>query len=351
MNRKINVAAHVFVPLTLLAGTIIHAQTEMGQPMIQRQYAYEGRLNNTDSNQIENFRQAALHNDHRDLTPMIEVLKNPPHIGYTYTTIHALAQLGAVEALPVITSYAQDNTNVDLRNFSKVAQARLVAESETQSISGGGQCSAKVLRFYQKLGMTVSDLNTDMAEYKVALSPSQKSLEPGGRFTLVIDAPPPPHPVGVYAVRELADIVYHGNYKDCANLPEVSQVNFANDYPSALKMRLAPLSASERLNIMLQELSQKTVLTHWDNYEIQLASNEGLTASHAAAALLKKMEADPKQYKEVGFTALVRVMWGTGDQAQAPLVQHLLENRLINTGNLPISDLTNGIKRGREPAY
>lgn len=324
--------------------------------MPKRHYAYSGMIKGADSNQIDDFQQAGFHRDRSLVPAMILALKNPPHIGYTYSTIHALAQIGDTEALPVVESYAQDErtdaeAGDDLRNFSKAARARLLAENEAQSITDSKAAStAKVRRFYQELGMTPADLNDALVAYYPPLVPRAPSQGRHSFVSLPSDSAPS-HPVGVYAVRELADMMYHGDYKDAGSLPEVSQVNFASDYPAALKMRLAALPSSVRLNIMLQELSQKTVLTHWDDYEIQLASNEGLTASHAAARLLREMEAHPEQYQEPGFMALVWVMWGTGDQEQAPFVRHLLEKRLIHTGNLPIWDLTNGVKRGREPAY
>jgi len=327
-------------------------------PMAGRNYTYSGRLSDTDANRIEDFRQAGLQGDRSLVPAMVDAIKSPAHLGFTYTTMHALAQLGATEAVPVLETYTQDasadqdETGGDLRNFSGAARARLLAESEAHAISDSKSASlAKVRRFYKELKMTPADLNDALVAYYPPVAKPSVGVQ--GNITFITPASDgaPAHPIGVYAVRELADMMYHGGYKDCAFLPEVSQVNFASDYPSALKMRLAPLAPIERLNTMLRELSQKKVLKHWDDYEIQLASNEGLLASHSAADLLKKMEAHPEQYDEPGFTALVRVIWGTGDREQAPLVQHLLENRLISTGNLPIWDLTKGVKGAREPAY
>ncbi len=335
MNRPIIIVALGLTTLISLSVAGKYAQSEdktPTMPIVEPHYTYAGRLNDIDANRTEDFRQAGLRGDRSHIPAMINVLKNPPHLGYTYTTLHALAQLGAVEALPIVEAYAQDDatgawdeTGGDLRNFSKASRARLLAESETQLITDSKVTSAaKVRRFYKELQMTPADLNDALISYYPPLVPQMKPKS-GERLVWPPADTSPSHPVGVYAVRELADMMYHGSYKDCAALPEISQVNFASDYPSALKMRLAPLSPSERLDTMLQELSQKTVLKHWDDYEIQLASNEGLSASHAAARLLQKMEAHPEQYSEVGFTALVRVMWGTGDQDKAPLVQHLLE--------------------------
>ena len=360
MNRAVSIVAFTVVVSTLVAFTIKNAGGQEKKPMIPMagpRYVYSGMLNGADSNMIEDFRQAGLHRDSSRISAMVSALKSPPHIGYTYTTIHALAQLGAMEALPTIEACAQDSDNRqdetrgDLCNFSKAARARLLAENEARPITDSKTASAaKIHRFYKELGLTPNQLNEALDAY---YHPPQTVANSQGtpEWVSLPSDTAPVHPVGVYAVRELADMMYHGDFKELAALPEVSQINFSGDYPSALKVRLAALPPSERLNTMLQELSQKKVLTHWENYEIQLASNEGLAASDAVATLLKTMEANPSQYADVGFMALVRVMSGTGDQTKAALVRHLLENKLIYTGNLPIADLTNGVKRAREPAY
>ena len=358
MKNKIQIATLILMPLVLIAEIKMYAQsatkpeTAAKQIMMQKRYIYEGRLKDEDSNRIETFRLAALRNDRSLLPSMIQAIGNPSHKGYTYSTIHALAQLGATDALPVIEEYVQDRTDADLSNFSKVSKARLVAKSVSETAFKSKQSTNKILRFYKELGMTPIEMNADLAAYQISLNPNFKNAQgEGNRFSIVADAVPPPHPVGVYAVRDLADMVYHGDYNTCISLPEVAQIDFTRDYPSALKMRLAALPSEQRLSVMLQELSHKKNLNHWDNYEIQLASNEGLTASNAAAALLKIMETTPNQYSDVGFTALVRVIWGTGDSTKVDLVKHLLVSRLIYSANLPIADLTNSVKRGREPAY
>ena len=358
--NKIKIAICIFLA-SLVLPTVHAIQADsgssdtgngQGKSMQSRRYSYGDELMDEDVSRIEGFRQMGLQRDASNTAAMIDALKNPPHLGYTYTTINALAQLGATEALPVIDTYIQEeadaDTGGDLSVFSKVAKARLLAESEAKLIPDTGTASeAKVRRFYRELGMTPADLNADLVTYYHPV-PKQQGV---GRFVTPVADVATAHPIGVYAVRELADIVYHGSYRNFMSLPDITQVNFSGDYPSALKVRLAPLSPPERLNTMIQELAHKKFLTHWDDYEIQLASNEGLTASHAAAAQLTEMENHPEQYSHIGFTALVRVMWGTGDKAQAPLVRRLLKEGLIYTGNLPIADLSNGIPRGREPAY
>lgn len=356
-NFIIAFSGAISISLALAVNNALCQENQPMVPMAEHRSLYSGMLRNQDANQIEEFRRAGLTKDRSQISSMVVLLARPIHISYTYTTIHALAQMGAAEALPIIDTYiqdaghdTQDETKGDLHNFSTAARARLVAEDAVKAIPGSkAATTAKVKRFYKELGVTSTDLNASLSDYYQI---QNSVVSQGGQHWAsmphdIFHA----HPTGVYAVRELADMMYHGDYANGATMPEVSQVNFVNDYPSALKMRLAPLSPSQRLATMLQELSQKKVLTHWDDYEIQLASNEGLAASHAAAALLIKMEANPTRYQDVGFMALVRVMSGTGDREQAPLVQRLMDEKLIYSGNIPLNDLVNGVKRGREPAY
>ena len=206
-------------------------------------------LHNEDANQIEAFRQAGLIKDQSQISSMIASLANPVHIGYTYTIIHALAQMGAVKALPIIDMYAQDvghdaqdETSGDLHNFSIAARARLVAENMVEATPNGKTAAAtKVKSFYQELKLTPADLNNSLVAYYQPqnITGNQDSQHwvsmPVDTFYA--------HPVGVYAVRELADMMYQGSYASCQDIPEVNQIHFAMDYPSALKMRLVPTIA------------------------------------------------------------------------------------------------------------
>lgn len=220
--------------------------------------------------------------------------------------------------------------------FARAARARLLAEAAGQGInSGPAQAAAKVARFYQALGLTPASLNAAV---------SAESNDPRPRYQREAA------PLAVYALRELADMVYRGNYRDYASLPGVAVVDFTPDGPAALKMRLAPLPQPQRMDTMLGELSHKDKLLKEDNFEIQLAADEGLSASHAVAARLRYMQAHREQFAGIGFAALFDVLRGVGDKEQAPLVAQFQHDSDYDVGYYSRMDFYK-LQRGMQRQY
>ncbi len=322
---------------------------------------YTGHLEPEDANNVSAMRRAGLHDDHSQAPQIIAALQNPMHPAYIYTSIHALAQMGEENSLSAIDRYirhsdAEKDKDPDLSNFALAAKARLLAESRTQSIVDGKTlAAAKVHGFFTQLGLSPSNVNSDLAAYNSPLPLS--NINDKDVYVSSSDAKRI-HPVGVYAARELADMIYHGRYEDFAPLPEVSAVNFNEDYASALKVRLAQVPRQNRLTSIIQELSHKASLSFNDYYEIQLAVNEGTDASKAAAGELRKMDKNREQYNQVnhhsGFTAMFQIIWGVGDKNQAPLLAYFKNapNRFVaHYADIMYDDVLQGVKRESQLAY
>lgn len=285
-------------------------------------YQYRGVIRAQDAVKLAAMRQAGRQQDKSQVAMLVDSLNKPAHPMYPYAAMQALSKIGAVEAMPAFMPYLPKNDgfvpdDAELENFAQVAKARLLAENNSQGATNSkAGAEIKVGRFYKELGLTFSDLNT----HPIMVSSLPYNLN-GGFFAT--SAPSTRTREG-FAMRELADMVYEGNYQDYASLPEVSGVDFTRDYCSALKMRLAPLSRQDRIATTIQELSHKMVLKNEDSYEIQLAINEGLPASQAAAMELKKMDKRRDIYNQVGhnsgFNALFQIIWGVGDKDQAQLI-------------------------------
>ena len=322
---------------------------------------YTGYLEQEDANRVAAMRQAGLHNDRTQIPQIVATLQNPMHPAYTYTSIHTLAQMGSESSLSEIERYIRHNDtekdkDLDLSNFVLAAKARLLAESRTQSITDSRMVAAvKVHNFFAQLGLSPFDLNSDLTSYN---SP-QSTSNPNGKDTYILsNSVKKVHPVGVYATRELADMVYHGRYEDFALLPEVNAVDFSQDYASALKVRLAQMPRENRLAAMIQELSHRTSLSFNDYYEIQLAINEGTDASEAAASELRKMDRHREQYNQIahhsGFTAMFQILWGVGDKRQAPLLAYFKADAnhfVAHYADIMHDDVLQGVKRESELAY
>jgi len=321
-------------------------------PVSQGSYKYRGIPEAEDAIALAALRRAGLSRDRSQVPSLIAALRAPNHPTYPYVALHSLAQLGATEALPAFSDYVSDtgafSSDADLRNFALVSRARLLAESSCVNISDSKeQAKTKVRRFYQELGITAADINS--RPLTQVSSPLAQGAQGGGFFASSV---PPIHTVTSQVLRELSDMVYQDQYQDFSTLPEVTQVDFSREPSCALKMRFAPLSHQERIAALVQELSRKTVLKAGDLYEIQLAINEGLSGSQAAAAELRKMDTHREQYNQIGyhsgFSALFDVISGVGDKDQAPLIEHFTHDKdswVAHYASIAYNNVRSGIPR------
>jgi len=207
--------------------------------------------------------------------------------------LHSLAQLGATEALPFLELIARE---VSLRGrYANLVRARLIARSAV------GSPEDKVRRFLAEMSMTVEDVN---GVRKPDNDRTRASIE-------------------LSVLRELADMIYHKRDLDLARAAQALGIRFAQDAPSALKVRLAPLSQKERVDTLIKQISEARVGGYEEDYLLQLAANEGTIASRAAAARLKQMMAERSKHDRVGLELLIHLIWFVGDKDQVPLLESL----------------------------
>lgn len=254
--------------------------------------------------QIVLMRRAGLTNDHSRVPLVISILDAPshPHPLVVRTALHTLAQLGATEALPAFDVVAQ--SKLVEPGYLEAMRQRLLAESQAASAPAGTKrAETKIALFYKGLSLTPSQVRT-------------ANLNTNARMAGVAT------PTEVLATREVADMAYHGNHTDYKSLDGVTQISNTSDIPSVLKLRLAPLSRTLRVQTLIDDLAQSKVLSVKQDYEMQLADDEGTLASQAAAAKLQDMDKNRGQYPREGFEAIFNVLSGAGDATQATLVEH-----------------------------
>lgn len=266
-----------------------------------------------DENRLAEMRLAGLRGDRSQVPAMIVALKKPPHEAYYDVTLHALAQLGATDALPVIKTVmdtAQEEHDLQLNNFARVAKARLLAESSVRDVKPkAAQAAAKVERFYTELGTTPADLNA-------SISVSHYAVDHWDAADLA-----PPLSWQVYAMRELADMVYQGPYADYAPLTGMALVKFSLDDLAGLKVRVAALTPGQRIATLMEDLSHWKIWDKDGNYKLQLLADVGVSASRAAAAKLLDMDKHRDKYPRNGFRALTAVINAVGDSEQTSIVE------------------------------
>ncbi len=159
----------------------------------------------------------------------------------------------------------------------------------------------------------------------------------------------------IYALRELADMIYQDRDQALAREAQAQGIHFDQDAPSALKVELAPLSVQERVNRIVEHLAHLRVETSKEYYPMQLAINEGTFASRAAAAKLEEMRDKRDQYPyHIGFASLFRLIQGVGDKEQAPIVAQFLNDPdpgVAYYADQCLSDIQNGIAHTYRPGY
>lgn len=213
------------------------------------------------------MRLAGLRGDRTQIPAMIVALKNPPHDAYYKVTLHALAQLGATDALHTINALIDTSLvehDLDLNSFARAARARLVAENSAKDVKPkAAQAAAKVERFYVELGTTPADLNASISVSHYAVQHwDAADFAPSLSWQ-------------VYAMRELADMVYQGPYADYASLPGVARVKFSLDDMAALKVRVAALTPGQRITTLMEDLSHRKVWGKDANNNLQLLADVG----------------------------------------------------------------------------
>ena len=251
------------------------------------------------------MRRAGLQGDRTQIPDMVLLLQRTPAPDRLLmdTTLHSLAQMGATDALASINALIQSNKDTNIVNYAKAVRARLLAESQAGfQPDNDVQAKGKLDRFYKELGETPGDINAGVAAYLKNLA---SRVGPGVA---------PQFPMELYAMRELADMAYHSQYAGFTKLPGLSQAQFNLDGRSALKVRLAPLSAADQIAWLIDDLSKKKVITEEESAEIQLASDLGPSAGQSAAAKLWDMDQHRDNYSRAGFSALFSVITMSGDE-------------------------------------
>lgn len=226
-------------------------------------------------------------------------------------TMLALSQIGSADALPAINTFLEQEQkktepNTDAVNAALVARARIIAQQSAETIPGG----LVLRRFYAALSQTPEQINADIAAYVKACAVPASDLR--------VDPP-----LGVYAVRTVADMAYRRGDIDLVQSPEAVALNFAADPRSALKMQLAPLSAPERAAWLVETLSNSKVRSTQEYYEIQLAGELGRIVEPLAAAKVQAMSLDRQKYRVAAFSSLFGVLYLSGEAGAVAVKPYL----------------------------
>ena len=177
---------------------------------------YQEEANQFNEDRMAVFQYAAQHGDKSHEAEMIALLKQPQTPDYSLTLAYSLSCLGDVDALPAIDqviAWWKIKGNWFVGRMP-IIRARLVAEAAGNKVSDPvKRAQVKVQTFLKEVGLTASDINTQVADYNAKVAQVRET--PAVDFTL------PGQPPGYLACAELADIVYQ-----------------SDDYPSYASVRI-----------------------------------------------------------------------------------------------------------------
>ena len=266
-------------------------------------------FNSADDDRVAGLREAGIRNDRTKIPALLDALQHPVKYAMLVsmnnevkTALHALAQMGATEAIPSINTLIKAtevkgfmlwNVSPDqIHDIAKAAKARLLAEAKASNIEDSAmQARAKVNEFYRQLGMTP-------IEFKQATDKLTGSEYDTSRH--YSDYSPYAGSVTFYALRELADMIYRGNYRDYMTLATVKTLDFSKDPATALKLKVAQVPKPDRAQWLVNNLISREMMIGDADMVAQLASDEGKAATTLVAARLRLMNANREKYMYVG---------------------------------------------------
>ena len=301
-------------------------------------------VSDKEQDRLAGLRYAALHGDRSKIPDLIQALHGPSgtHIG---TALHGLEHLQAMEALPDIEEFIQQQQPSYDREAARVVRARLIAEANTATLqtqasfqsqqakplkTNPGQATvvtspansanlqiahAKVQRFLQEMNLDMNKIKAGVAAYNLAKTKGDVEWT-----------------AEVCALNELADMAYDGDYAAYSTLPELKGLETSTIPGVAVKMKYAAIPKSQRAQRMVDDMAK----TGAQGLTLQLAIDEGLPASRYAARKLMEMDKNRNQYAielggqtyyHAGFASLFRLIAGVGDKEQLPVIEHFLNDR------------------------
>ena len=269
---------------------------------------------------IHALHTAGLQQDRAQLPALLALVHDPTDHYTFYTAVHALARIGDPLALPALeAAIHQLARDPEPCAYAEVARARLLADAEARRHSAHhAQVQTRLTTFLDTLHLDAQTLNTTVAQDTKRLRDSDSEASTRAQ----------------YALRELADMIYHPRDLALAEAAKTAGIDFTTDKDSQYKVQLASLTSQQRVDWIIEELSNHRPAGKYGDLNLmQLAADEGKSASRAAGVRLLDMDKHRKRYtypfgyfSHSGFTHMFRIINAVGDTDQAPVVAHFLHD-------------------------
>ncbi len=264
-------------------------------------------LTREQSNLMADIYAIGVHRDRSQIAKVRAALQED-HPAIVKVALKALGRLGATEAVEDIHALQRRLTaNSEIQPVAALALARIEAERTVSLASDRERLQKKVGRFLGVAAVSVNQIHKGASWYA--------SERQAGRY----DGPPP---FEVRVLRGAAEIAEEAYQKGVQDAFTVAGLDFSRDYPAQLKVKLSQMSRQQRIEWLVESLSQKRVLRAENYYDLQALADEGESASKAIIAKLREMKAHRDQYPHhIGFSALFDTLIAIGDPNTVPVVR------------------------------
>ena len=266
--------------------------------------------------------EALLHrwgvdNNKEKIPNLIDAVKNAKEFETVVIAMHALARMGAEEALPEVDKVLED-TKKRLSShpylvIAELCHARLVAEIKSKEGTAEEKAEKKLNTFLEEMKLTIEEIN------------EKSGQRVKGSFFATREA---------YILREIADMIYQTKDTALTQLAKDRNLKFTNEKYADIKMQLCPKTQRERITWILDHLSKVEAVTQDSYCAVQLAIDEGVPASNAAVDKLKEMSKNREIYEKKvgdqsyfpGFYAVMLVIKGVGDKQPYSFMKELAQD-------------------------
>jgi hypothetical protein len=260
-------------------------------------------LTEEEADLIAAVRAAGLKRDRTQL-PLVRQALKESHRDVLITALLAAGRLGDSESVKQINTLANRHLGDTVGELSDAVLARIRTENVVGRATSTTALSRKVNHFLSE---------TRLSKTRIEQTVRAFHAQGGAREHQT--------PYEVYALRQMADFVAEGYEAGVPNAAATTGLDFSLDPATQLKVRLAPMSKTQRINWLIESIARKKAIRGEDYYEVRALADEGTEAVAPILTKLRILKSNREGYEYPGISTLFNVLACIGDQSAIPVVR------------------------------
>ncbi len=268
-------------------------------------------LTNAQAELMAQVRKAGLAKDQTKL-PLVRQALADSHPQVAMTAMLAAARIGDAGSIERIDIIARNHFGEPISDFADVALARIRTEQAVGAASSSDRLSKKITHFLNRIRLSEAKVNGAVRAY--AQSRHTGAWRRGHA------------PFEVYALRAIAEFcaeaVRHGvPVKAGGNAPQNgSSFCFDLDHVAPMKIHLATLPSAQRIEWLIDCISQQKVEPPMQYYWIRALADDGPSAVGPVVERLKQFKSSRQGCTPVGVTGLFRALECISDDSATSVI-------------------------------